>query len=173
MRHRLLCVVLPVMLINGVVGCSSKDVSEESKTDSVEVAKKEEDSKIVEYRLNLTNLMNKYASETRKLTEIIKSDKTTGEKAIEYKVASQERNRLTEEIANLETVDRYKESHALLKKAMIASRLSTELIQTGFQTGNAELIRTSAIHSEECSKLIKESNAKMKEADGKDSKLKE
>ncbi|WP_242215657.1 DUF7018 domain-containing (lipo)protein [Bacillus cereus group sp. BfR-BA-01383] len=173
MKRKLLAVALPITLALGV-GCSNKDVAEDKKTDSLQVADKDiqevskgkeksETNAEKEYKSKLNSLLADVTKQAPELSAILTSDKPLIEKANEYMEKSEPLKETSDKISALDPGEKYKDVHTTVQKAMYKLKSGTMVIGQGLNLKDDSLVKSGAESMEESSKLLFEADTKLKE----------
>ncbi len=178
MKRKLLAVVLPIMLVAGV-GCSNKDVAEDKKTDSLQVA--EADSQEVskgkeksgnkdvsetkaekEYNSKLNSLLEDITKQALELSDILTSDKPIIEKADAYREKSKPMQETADKLSELDPGEKYKDVQSTVQDAMYNAKTGTILIGQGLNLKDETLVQKGSESMDKVSKLLLEVDKKLK-----------
>ncbi len=178
MKRKLLAVVLPIMLVAGV-GCSNKDVAEDKKTDSLQVA--EADSQEVskgkeksgnkdvsetkaekEYNSKLNSLLEDITKQALELSDILTSDKPIIEKADAYREKSEPMQETADKLSELDPGEKYKDVQSTVQDAMYNAKTGTILIGQGLNLKDETLVQKGSESMDKVSKLLLEVDKKLK-----------
>lgn len=178
MKRKLLAVTLPILLVAGV-GCSNKDVTEEKKTDSLQVAEadSQEVSKVKEksgnkdvsetkvekeYKSKLNSLLEDITKQALELSDILTSDKPIIEKADAYREKSEPMQETADKLSELDPGEKYKDVQSTVKDAMYNAKTGTILIGQGLNLKAEDLVQKGSEKMEKVSNLLLEVDKKLK-----------
>ncbi|MFF2341113.1 DUF7018 domain-containing (lipo)protein [Bacillus mycoides] len=178
MKRKLLTVALPIMLVAGV-GCSNKDVAEDKKTDSLQVAeadsqkvskgKEKSDNQKVsetkaekEYKGKLNALLEDLTKQALELSDVLNNDKTVHDKAPEYIEKSEHLKKTADKLIELDPGEKYADVQNTVKDAMYEAKAGTLLIAQGLNLKAEDLVQKGSEKMEKVSKLLLEVDKKLK-----------
>lgn len=178
MKRKLLAVALPIMLVAGV-GCSNKDVAEDKKTDSLQVAeadsqevskgKEKSDNQKVsetkaekEYKGKLNALLEDLTKQALELSDVLNNDKTVHDKAPEYIEKSEHLKKTADKLIELDPGEKYADVQNTVKDAMYEAKAGTLLIAQGLNLKAEDLVQQGSEKMEKVSKLLLEVDKKLK-----------
>lgn len=169
MKRKLLAVALPITLALGV-GCSNKDVAEDKKTDSLQVADKDiqevsNDKRKAEkeYKSKLNSLLEDLTKEALVLNDVITSSKPIEEKEKEYKEKSKTMYDISEKMVALDPGDKYRDVQSIVNEVTYAVKGGLSSTKNGLIAKDEGIVHQGADYFKKVSELLVDLDKKMKE----------
>ncbi|MDC2864386.1 hypothetical protein [Bacillus sp. BP-3] len=167
MKRKVLAVAFPLVLA-GVVGCGSKDVSEDKKTDSLKVSesKKLEDSSVKlekEYKSKLKPLLADFIKDSQEINLILSTDKPAVERGTEFEKRSKNVLELDAKVNSLNPGNKYREVHNKITDTMLSAKSGFITIRNGLNINDESLVNEGKDAIDKAIKQLVEEENKLKE----------
>ncbi|MGF2716203.1 DUF7018 domain-containing (lipo)protein [Bacillus cereus] len=170
MKRKVLAVALPVMLMGGV-GCASKDVSQEKKTDSVKVSEEKQDNGRLksahDYKEKVNDIAKEWLNQYNAVTDVVAKDPSFATTEKEFKTEIENVKVVTKKMKDIKPPEKYDNLQKDLSDAMSLYEDSLTEMVGGLDNGNPDTVKQADKHTDEAMKRVSKAIKAIKELQDK------